>query len=304
MEQYATQQGNRPDLAGLPVNLPEGYIGNLVYPPMSMHEKAGEFSYMGLHTDQTPETSRTRGDELSRAFLVTQTASWLGVSRERRVSVDWRDVKLFGGVEVADRHGGTMAKRAIMRQREDLQAAALFAGTSTAISSDPLKDVMLALPEVKRFAGSNAMVLSYSAWLWLVSQEAVYKKLRTFGWQGPNTAAVLSVQREVVISMLQNVYGITQVLIGDDDHWETHDGHMAIVKLPDAGEMSHLEGAILGKTIQYIPDPDKPDGIEIVSAPNYPRHCNDYDGVAFYNVVEFSENTGAKVLFTGLREET
>ncbi len=301
MEQYRTIKGDRPDLMEIEVNSPEGYIGQRIYPVLGVAEKGGEISYQTVPSDQSAEINRSRGTALGREFVAEGSDSYTAVSIERRFSVDWKDVKAMRGIENADKQGGIMAKRSVLRELEDRQADELFTGSATDASGSPLRAIMEGLPDIKRYSGKTAMVLSYSAWMWLIQHPDIDNALQRHPWILQGEQAALSVQRVVVRNMLQNIYGIEEILVGDDDHWDTNEGHMAITKLPDpVNPLSHLAAPELGKTVAYMAEEGPGDGIYITSEDNGYYRCNDYDALIYATVHEFDDNSGAKKLFTGL----
>jgi hypothetical protein len=235
MEKYATQDGDRPDLADIRVNPPEGYIGFQLFPPVGIAERGGETSYMVVFDDQVPQVNRARGADLATEYLFPATHNFSVAPIERRFSVDWRDVKVFGGVDVADRHGVTMAKRSIYRAVEDLQAATAMAGPVTPVSGDIVEDIMTSLPLLKRYTGETALVLSYSQWRWMIQQDEIVNAIgRSIARTDVGVVDVMAMSVNHVRLIMQNIYNLDHILVGDDVHWTTPDNRALLCKIPPA----------------------------------------------------------------------
>lgn len=297
---WRTQNSRRPDLEEQPVNLPEGYIGHLIYPVEHRRNSSGEIFYAPLHTEGAAQTGRDpKTGEIVRNFIASASSDYKTEEVIYRASLPKVEVDDLGGLAYADSAGGVMAKRGVMGKLEGMHAAALFTGADHPVTAGGFFDAMSAGgAAVKRYAGPLALVSSLSTYRYIIQQEEVIKRLSFAGVSLKNRESVLSLNPETLLDMLQNIFAVQKILIGDDNYWDTAAlrGRAALVKLPSQEPMSYKLAPELGKTMVYMLD-DSGKVYEIESSCDEKAKINDYDGTSYLDIVEF--NAGAKYLMSG-----
>ena len=294
-----TQEGRRPDLEAMPVNEPEGYIGKFIYPTLPTMEKTGSIYYKTVTADSAAQDSRVAGVAPTTTLLTDSVTTYSAAELIQRYGVVKAEVKQMGGIEKADSLGGQASKRSVQRALEAVQAYAFFNGSKTDISAAILNGIQTGLESIKRYAGKAAFVTSATTYLWIIRQTEITDKMSwTFPAGQTNPNDILSVKTQAFKSLLQTIYGVDEVLIGDDDQWKWNEtnGWAGVVKLPDAAEFSHKMDPVLGKTAIYMPDGEQQ--FEIESFYNEDTKTNTYDATAWQAIKEL--NPGAKALFSGL----
>ncbi len=300
---FKTETGPRPDLAKLPVNNPEEYIGSLVYPVKNVMVKAGTMRYKTLVADSVAQTGRTPGAAPTRTLLTDSNDTFTCAEVIKRYGATKSDVEQDGGIEAVDEQGGMAAKRSVLRYIESAQAAALFDQTSydaaPDISSAIIDGIISAAQGVKRYGGRTGFVCSVLVYQWLIQQTELTGKMGwSFSGSGLSAEQVLSMSKNVFKAMLQGLFAFDEVLIGDDDHWAI-EGKLdcaAVVRLPDKSNTSEKERPVLGKTVLYLPDGEQPYELESFYDENEKVNC--YDASSWMNIKEL--NIGAKSLVKGL----
>ena len=96
-----TQTGPRPDLAALPVNLPEGYIGNSVFPVSPVADKSGTIYYATVTADSAAQTGRSAGTAPTGTQISDSSTTYTAAEAIKRGSVTPDEAKQFG-IEVVD----------------------------------------------------------------------------------------------------------------------------------------------------------------------------------------------------------
>jgi hypothetical protein len=171
-------------------------------------------------------------------------------------------------------------------------------GTPTDASSAIIQNIENSANSVRRYKGTSAMVMSRSVYQWIIKQTEVTARLAwTFNVKDINATTTLSVKAEMFRAMLQNISGIDEILIFDDDSEPSGKGdYAAICMLPDTEAFSHKMDPVLGKTAIYLPDGSQQFWISSHYDENV--YINNYDCRSWYNIKEF--NSGAKALLNGL----
>lgn len=290
---WKTQNSRRPELEALEVNAPEGYIGNRLFPKERVAQKTGTIYFMPVGTEVTATTDRQRGGALSRNFFGSSNKTYATGSTEARVSIPRDEVVQFGGVEAADQYGATAAKRAVMAKQEKAAADAATAGEAVAVTDGTLfAGIRTACKSVKKYSGKLALVCSLEAYSKLMDYAEVRERLSFNGTSIMDRTALESLKPEVLKDMLQNVFAVQEILIGDDTFWPAD--KIVVAKLPSDQPLSYKLGAELGKTIAYASD--GAEVCEIETAANLDLLVNDYTGISYFQVVEF--NAGARKVLT------
>lgn len=296
-----TEDGNRPDLAAIPVNRPENYIGMTIFPMLKVREKAGKIYYTAVMSDSSAETDRDVGASLSSTYLAASNLDYSVGKYEKRYACPWDEVEQMGGIEATDALGAKGSKRSVMRAIEDAHAAVVFDGTSYSgasdVSSAILAGISNAATSLKQVKGKTALVISNYLFNQMIQAPEV-KNLMFRSFAGLTPQQVLSLDKDAFVTCMQGLYPVDMILIGDDDHWKLSgkEDAFALVKLADPDETSHKLDAIYGKTIVYYGKDNPEEPFELSSYPENDNHCNCYDAVSYADIEEF--NSTGKVVLT------
>ncbi|OGV36983.1 MAG: hypothetical protein A2020_16410 [Lentisphaerae bacterium GWF2_45_14] len=302
--EFETQRGRRKDLELIPVNNPIGYIGGLVYPTLPVREKTGTVYFKTVTADAAAQTGRSSGTAPTKAMLTDSSTAFSTAEAIKRYAVDRNEVMQMGGIEAADKLGGTASKRSIQRALEDAAAASLISAAAysaaTDISSTIFAGIDDAADSVRRYAGKTAFVCSKNVYKWLIKQTELTGKM-SWSFTGASIQEILSMNVNVFKAMLQGLFAFDEVLVGDDDHWMLTgmEDAAAVVKLPPPDEFSHKMDPVLGKNVIYMPDDNQ---FEINSFYDDDARINAYDCASWYVIKEL--NSGAKKLVKGLGTPT
>jgi hypothetical protein len=302
---YKTITGRRPDLEGIPVNTPQQYIGSMIFPVLNVMEKTGTIYFRAVTGDTAAQTGRNSGTAPTATLLTDSSTTYSVAEAIKRYAVDKAEVQQMGGIEEADKLGGTAAKRSVMRAMESAQAAILLDSTSYSAASDIssaiIDGIIGAAESVKRYTGKLAFVCSTTVYRWLIQQTEIKNLLlRSFG--GLTSEQAMSLSPAVFKATLQGLFMFDEILIGDDDHWSItgQEDAAAVVKLPPPEGFSHKMDPVLGKTVLYLPDGSQP--FEIESFYDDDDKLNKYDATSWYLTKQL--NSGAKKLVKGLGTAT
>jgi len=295
-----TITGNRPDLAGVVVNQPTEYIGNIIYPSIRTMQKAGNITYQALTADSVSQTNRSAGAAPTAVIVGASSQSFSCTENIKRYGVDYADAEMYGDIAIVDNIGAMAAKRSVMRAKETAAAAKLITATRYSaaenIGSAILAGLQAAATSVKRYKGKLALVAS-NWWYQSLLAEAEIKAWLVACAAGTTMPGMLFTP-DMLKNLLQNVFKFDQVLIGDDDHWkvQNREDAAAVVMLPDPMEFSHKLDPILGKTVVFYPE----DGQEFEMSSYYDEQLktNMYDATMWYNIIEF--NAAAAKLVKGV----
>lgn len=305
LEMYETQEGQRPDLEQLETNPVYGYIGDRIFPTVNTLEKSGKVYYKTLKSDVAAQTDRVTGVAPTRTlitdsntdFTCTEIISGWGISRD--------EVKQSGGIEAADKIGGTMAKRSVQREREAAAALLLLknsGATTYDIEASLIGAVEVGAEALRRYPGKLAFVCSSMIFNRIMKYAEIIARFNL------SSASIIGVQAEDIISRkpaalrlaLGGILGVDEILIGDDDQWYDQDAAMqdraALVKLPDPEAMSHKMDPVLGKAMLYLPDGKQPYAIE--SHFNRDTKLNAYDAQVWQQLKLL--NAGAAYILDGI----
>ena len=303
---FYTETSERPDLAALEVNLPEGYIGTKIYPVVNVAEKAGSVAYATVTADATAETGRVAGA----APLVTQVANsattWACTEIIKRAGVTPDEVKQMGGIEKADAVGAKWSMRQVLKARELLIAAKVLGTADDTFDAAKLRtDMQTARQALRLYPGRtvlaastftvNAMVQNIAA---QAGVGAAFARIVT----GVNAAeAAMGLSFEAWKRGLAMFLGVDDVLAGDDDIWNsgTYAGKFAIAKVDATNDpLSHKYIPVIGKAFTFLPDGGG-NGWEVQSIGDRTLINNFYDAKLWVNVVEL--NAGAVYVFDGVQ---
>lgn len=298
---WKTENSRRPDLEALVVNPPTEYIGYKVFPSEFKTQQSGTVYYVGINGGTVAQSGRSQqGGSISKSYIASSNTTFSCSEKVGRFAIPAIEVDNMGGVEKCDEVGGKAAKRSVMAAIETAQAVAIFGGTASTYAYGSYGDFFsaadAALDHIKLYSGRTALVCAASTYRDIIKLPEVKERLAFTGFNFADPSAVLSINADVLKSCLQGVFGVDDILVGDDAYWAgSHAGKAAFVKLPSDEEMSYKMNAELGKTITYQIE-DTPYAIE--SHPDETLRENVYDGVVYCDVKVF--NVGAIGIITGI----
>ena len=302
---YYTQTGERPDLAALEVNTPEGYIGSKILPTVPVADKSGTIYYATVTADSAAQTNRSVGAAPGNTQISDSNTTYTAAEAIKRGSVTPDEAKQMGGIEKSDMVGAKWAKRQVMNYLEGDIRTLVLGGTADN-SFDPAKvqtDVQDAIQDIRLYSGKTSLITS----TWTL--KAMMQNLLADAAYGPALArlvvgssgveAVRGLSLEAWKQSLAIFFGVDQVLAGDDAIWNAAavSGRFAIAKLDDGmDELSHKYNPVLGKVFQFMPDGKNPWVIESIA--DRLTKNNHYDATLWYDAVIL--NAGAFYLFDGV----
>jgi hypothetical protein len=306
-DSYYTERGERPELAALEVNPPEGYIGKNLMPIVPVREKTGVIYYATVTADAAAQTGRAAGTAPTSTQISTSNTTFTAAEAVERGAITPDEVKSFGSIEKADLIGAKWAKRQVMNAYEgDVRDIILGSGAAADASFDAAKfqtQVQDALQTTRLFEGRTAMVAStrnLRGMLQEMLSDPVHGPAlaRLVGAQG-GPEAVMGLNVKMWMAALALWFGVDEVMAGDDTIWNAAAvlGRLAVVKYDDGSEeLSHKYKAILGKTWQFMPDGVNPWVIQTVD--DRVNVNNLYDAYLWYNVIAL--NSAATYVFDGI----
>ena len=302
---YFTQIGERPDLAAIEVNAPEGYIGSKIIPTVPVMDKSGTIYYATLTADAAAQTGRSAATAPTATQISDSSTTFTTAEAVKRAGITPDEAKQMGGIDKADEVGTKWAKRQVLNAKEESIATSFMDGAADN-NFDPAKlqtDVQVALQAIRLYHGRTALVTStktVKAMVQGILADATHGPVlaRLITGSSPGIAAT-GLNLEAWVNALALWLGVDEVLAGDDTVWNAaaRVGRFAIVKLDDTNDpLSHKYLPVLGKTYQFLPD-----GMNdwlIQTNANRDTVNNTYDAFLWYDVVIL--NTGGYYLFDGV----
>ncbi len=301
---YYTETGERPDLAAIEVNPPEGYIGSKILPTVPVSEKSGTIYYATITADGVAETDRAVGVGPDSAQIADSSTTMTCAEASRRGKISPDEVKTMGGIEKADVVGAKYVKRSVMNALEAAIAAEIL-GTADD-SFDPAKlmqDAQTALNTIRRYEGRTSLITSTMTLRKMVQallNDAQIGNVfsRTISGSSPAVAAQ-GMSLKAWADGLAMFLGVDEILAGDDGIWNagTLAGKFAIAKLDDGADpLSHKWKPVLGKVFQFLPDGTNPWVIQSIGSRENVNNL--YDAYLWYDVVIL--NAPAVYVFDGV----
>lgn len=304
---YYTEEGERPALAAMEVNAPEGFIGSKIMPTVPVTQKSGIVYYSTLTADAAAQTNRSTGAAPNGVQISQSNATYTAAEAIKRGSITPDEAKGMGGIDKADEIGAKYSKRQVMRYLEsDIAALVMDSGSAVDAHFDPAKiqtQIQTALQSLRLYEGKTALVAS------TYNLKAMLQAMLTDGVYGPAMArlvtgttgveAVRGLSLDAWKQSLAIFLNVDQVLAGDDGIWNATAiaGRMSIIKIDDsADELSHKWKPVYGKVFQFLPDGKQPYLIE--SIPDRLTKNNHYDATIWYDAMAL--NTGANYTFDGI----
>lgn len=302
---YYTETGERPDLAAIEVNPPEGYIGTKIMPIVPVSEKTGTIYYATVIADAAAETGRAAGAAPSASAISDSNTTFTAAEAVKRGTITPDEAKTMGGIEKADAVGAKWGKRQVMNAIESAIATVVLGGAvdDAFDSAKLLDDSQTALDAIRLYEGRTALVSSPMVLKRIVRnmlQDVNYGPMfsRLIAGGSPAQAAT-GMNFKSWMTGLAMFLGVDEILAGDDTIWNagTNAERFAFCKLDDgADELSHKWKPVLGKTFQFMPDGSNPWVIQAVA--DRVNVNNLYDAYSWYNVVTL--NATAIYLFDGV----
>lgn len=300
-----TQNGNRPDLAAIEVNPPEGFIGSRIMPIVPTADKSGTIYYATVTADSAAQTSRTAGAAPTGTQISDSSTTFSCLERIKRGSVTPDEAKQMGGIAKADVVGAKWAKRQVMRAFETLVCAEVLGLTKSATfdSAKIMSQSQTALDSIRLYEGRTALVggtstLKKIVQAILADDTQVQVMSRIISGTTPNVAAS-GLNFNQWMNALAMYLGIDEVLAGDSNIWAGtgYSDKFAFIKIDASNDpLSHKWTPVFGKTWQFLPDGSQP--WEITSVADLVNINNHYDATQWLDTVAL--NTGAAYVFDGV----
>lgn len=302
---YIANEGDRPDLAEIEVNPPEGYIGQKVLPISVSAEKAGTIAYATLTADAAAQTSRTAGTAPTSVQISDSSTTFSCLQYEKRGSVAPDEVKQMGGIAKAEVVAAKYAKRQVMKAYETAVCAEILGLTveATFDAAKILSQVQTADADIRQYEGKTSLVAS------TMTIKKMVMAMLSDGTMGPvfarlisgtnNATAAAGLSLASWVNGLATFLGIDQVLAGDDAVWNagSYAGKFAIARLDDGtDELSHKWMPVFGKTFQFLPDGSNP--WQITAVADRVNKNNHLDAELWFDTTVL--NSGAAYVFEGV----
>lgn len=302
---YIQNEGDRPDLAELEVNPPEGYIGSKILPVVPTVDKSGYVFYATVTADAAAQTSRTAGSAPTSTQISDSSTTYACLQYEKRGSIAPDEVKQMGGIEKAEVVGAKYAKRQVLNAYETAVCAEILGLTKEA-TFDPAKimtQVQTADADIRIYDGRTTLIGS------TMSLKKMVMAMLDDGTVGPVFARLISGTNNATaaaglsfaswLNGLAIYLGVDQVLAGCDAIWNagTYAGKIAIAKLDDGmDELSHKWKPVLGKTFQFLPDGKSP--WQITAVADRVNKNNHLDAEQWFDTTVL--NSGAAYVIDGV----
>lgn len=305
MEQLYTSNGDRPDLAALPINLPEGFIGGKIMPAVPVVDKSGTVYYRAVTADSAAQTGRSAGTAPTANRISTSSTTYTAAEVIKRGNITPDEAKQMGGIEKADEVGALWAKRQVQLAKESA-ICTIILGKAKSATFDPQKfrtQAQTADGSIRTHDGRKVLIgatktLKRMCELILTDTNVGALFARIVSGGSPEQA-VQGFNFAAWKAALALWAGVDEVLAGDDSIWgaTAYAEKIAIAKVDNSGDvMSHKYLAVLGKVFQYLPDGTNE--FEVESTADRVAKDNLYDASAWYEAKLL--NTGALYTFDGV----
>lgn len=303
---FYTQTGERPDLAAVEVNTPEGYIASKILPIVPTVDKSGTIYYATITADAAAQTGRSAGTAPTATQISDSSTTFSTAENVKRGAITPDEAKQMGGIAKADMVGSKWAKRQVMNALES-DVCTLVLGGSADYTFDPanlLKQAQVAKQAVRLYSGKTTLISSTQVVTNIVQSvlaDSTYgtPMSRLISGTSP-TVAVEGMNFKNWVAGLAMFLGIDEVLLGDDTIWNATavTGRFAIAKIDNSGdEMSHKWNPVFGKTYQFMPNGTNPWVIQSVA--DRVAVNNLYDAYLWMDTKVL--NSGAMKLFSGVQ---
>jgi hypothetical protein len=305
METMQTNVGRRKDLESLPCNFPAEYIGTKLFPIANTSEKSGTFTYRAVVADSAAEVSRPAGQVLAKVQLTNASGSFACLSYEKRHSATEADVREVNGLAAMDVIGARASKRTVMRAFEDAVYAKTFTtarknAAITLAASHEIEQINVAMMSVKRVVGDISLVCSQSWLLAFIGLSAVQSRIAAVnGLQGFFSLRdmVMSMQTDLVASMLRTLFPFRNVLVGDDDHFfggNAGSPYAMVMSIPKPVSGAEIliqskSEPVYGLSKWFLPEGNTAEApFEIKAQWDVGDNSNVYDATGWFDLVELN----------------
>lgn len=302
---YYTQTGERPELAAIEVNPPEGYIADKILPTVPISDKVAIVYYSDGTADGTAETDRSTGSGPDATAISGTSATMTCTEACLRGTISPDEAKTMGGIDKADIVGSKFVKRAVMKAKE--YAIAQLVLTTATAHFDPAKlmgNAQTALDAMRLYEGKTVLIGGTITLKRVVQQllaDSTASKVfsRLVSGASPAVAAT-GMNFKSWMDALAMYLGVDEVLAGDSAIWAysgTTAEKFAIAKIdPGDDPLSHKWRPVLGKCFQFMPDGKNPWVIQSVA--DRVNVNNLYDAYLWYYPKIM--NSSAQYIFDGV----
>jgi len=299
---WMTDFGRRPDLEALEVNPPISYIGDRIYPRTPSRFNAGTKSGVTLPQYAAAQTSRTDGQAPTTTLMVNVDKSYSCTEIIARFGKSAKQTMDTGNIYKVDEQGAVGAIYSYMYTLEQQRLtqlvtpiASTYDNLITARAGDSVRSLLVsAFKAMHRYQGRRVLIMGAGMLDRLVNS----LDFRTFyqGMPFVRRDALLD-GREQLVSAMQTVFLVDEVLIGDDTILNAA-GNATILdentvvcavipSEPTVTEDSFTYQPELGRTVTYQPyEGLKP--FQVESFPDGKDMVNLYTAYGMNAVVEFN----------------
>ena len=256
-----TTTADRPDLAALEVNPPEGYIADKIMPTVIVSQPSGILYYHAKQSKIEAQKNREDGTAPNKTQIAQSNLDFTCVQVEARAAIAPRQVPIMGGIEHADEIGAQGAKEAVMAEREQSVASLLLGGSATTFDPGNVTvQAAAARTATKGHAGVLKLVASTetlsSIFMEMVRESETCKLLANVVAGTSPQVAMTALDPEAQARAVAVMFGCRDVLAGDDEIWNDGAlaGRFAVVRLMDEIRDRYLFRPVFGLTLQYRPE--------------------------------------------------
>jgi len=302
LEEYFTQQGPRPDLAGQVVisqAVTNGYAFPKLFPIIIQSEKAGTMAHapVGMTTQQGVE-GRANSDALEDGALAPIDHPWSVSRLEGRSKIYSSDVPGFGDMAAADGFGGEDAGRKAWNKAENKAAALVFSAARIAAKTTLADHAVIRTLQQKAKAvrkyGKAYLVMTDTAWLAFCDIPEIRARLEKSSNAVGDLGYMALADPKVMQAVSTYVKFEGVILIDSEIVGNGYDNFVAVVGLRSeafAGGgnavMTAKRAATYGAAMFYIPkQANQEQPFAMSSFPDRIKKCSYYDAEGFYSLEE------------------
>jgi len=302
MAEYYTSTGPRPDLAALPVNLPEGYIGTKLLPVLNVADKTGTIYFRNAVARSAAQTGRGADTAPTAEAVANTSTTWTCAEAIDRAYITPDEAKNMGGVEKADQVGSEVAKVNVLDIIENAIIAKVLGSSVTPGATFDVAKILLqievALESIrayrgKRVAYGSTLVLKGIVQAILANDKIgpMFSRLAGNGAGIPKFADWMNAFAMFV--------GVDEVMAGDTTLWNPsgYTGRFGLMAVEEStNPLWHKYRAVRGKTMLFLPDGAQP--FECRSYADENALNNKYTAQAWYGIIDM--NTSAQYVIDGV----
>jgi len=306
VKELYTVTDDRPDLADVEVNEPDGYIAQKVIPTVPVGLISSKFRYMQKVADSAAETGRVDGEAPNKVRIANAEGTFTCVDLIKRSAVSPNEAKHMGGIEKADEVGTKFSKRQVLGALEE-KSAVVVMDKAALDAFDPvnlLAQKAVAMAALKGYHGKLSLVAAGATLdrmfkALVVEAEIGAMFVRIVSGTAPGVAidALTEVQRHAAVAAY---LGVKQVFTGDDEIWAkgSREGKFALAILDDgADELVYKYQPVFARRFQFLPDGVNPWSLRSIA--DEVNIDNLYDAKVWEHTLCL--NDGARVTFDGVQ---